>query len=106
MLRSRFVLYLFSASTSRTWQSFRVCFQAQAGAITHVPDDAMAFVGRQAALWCSIEVRWEDASRDKEFIGWGRETMAAIKPFAPGGHYVNEVVESGVEVVPAFTATP
>ena len=31
-------------------------------------------------------------------MAWGRSTMAAIEPFTAGGHYVNDMVETGDDV--------
>ena len=76
-----------------------VGFMAQGGAIARVPEDAMAFTGRGAAFWCGIETVWDEATRDDAHIGWGRATMAALKPFTSRGHYVNDVVEAGEDVV-------
>jgi hypothetical protein len=76
-----------------------VGFMAQGGAIARVPEDAMAFTGRGAAFWSGIETVWDDPTRDDAHIGWGRATMAALKPFTSRGHYVNDVVEAGEDVV-------
>jgi FAD/FMN-containing dehydrogenase len=74
-------------------------FMAQGGEIARVPDDAMAFSGRRAPFWCGIETVWDEPSLDEAHIGWGRATMAALKPFAGDGHYVNDVIEAGGDVV-------
>jgi FAD/FMN-containing dehydrogenase len=74
-------------------------FWAQGGAIRRVPTDAMAFTGRDAAFWVGVEAFWEDPSRDDDFIGWGRRTWNALKPFTAGGHYVNDMIETGEGVV-------
>ena len=76
-----------------------VSFMAQSGAIAAVSDDAMAFNGRRAPLWCGVETVWDEPSLDDAHIEWGRATMAALKPFAGDGHYVNDVVEAGADVV-------
>ncbi len=73
--------------------SCSVSFMAQGGAIARVPEDAMAFAGRHAAFWCAIETLWEEPSLDDAFIGWGRATMDALKPFVTAGQYVNDVAE-------------
>src|SRR5215472_3842817 len=76
-----------------------VSFMAQGGAIAAVPHDAMAFNGRRAPLWCGVETVWDERSLDDAHIEWGRAAMAALKPFAGDGHYVNDVVEAGADVV-------
>jgi FAD/FMN-containing dehydrogenase len=76
-----------------------VGFMAQGGALARVREDAMAFTGRSAAFWCGVETVWDEPTRDDAHIGWGRATMAALKPFTSRGHYVNDVVEAGEDVV-------
>src|ERR1700674_257160 len=75
---------------------------AQGGAIARVPESAMAFTGREAGYWLGIEAFWSDPEEDDAHIAWGRATMAALKPFTRPGNYVNDVVESDVDVVRAI----
>jgi FAD/FMN-containing dehydrogenase len=79
-----------------------VSLWAQGGAIARVPETAMAFTGRQAPFWLGVEALWGDEALDGAHIAWGRAAMDALKPFTGSGHYVNDVVESGVEVVRAI----
>ena len=72
---------------------------AQGGVISRVPEDAMAFTGRDAAFWLGVEADWDDPAEDEALIGWGRATMAALEPFTAAGHYVNDVMETGRDVV-------
>jgi FAD/FMN-containing dehydrogenase len=72
---------------------------AQGGAIDRVPPDAMAFTGREAPFWLGVEAAWDDPRLDDAHITWGRTTMDALQPFTAAGHYVNDVVESGEDVV-------
>jgi FAD/FMN-containing dehydrogenase len=72
---------------------------AQGGAIARVPEDAMAFTGRQAPFWLGVEAPWEDPALDEAHIGWGRSSMDALMPFTASGHYVNDMVESSDDVV-------
>lgn len=74
---------------------------AQGGALGRVRDDAMAFTGRDAAFWMGTEAFWEDPAVDDAHIAWGRSAMDALKPFATSGHYVNDHVESGDDIVRA-----
>jgi FAD/FMN-containing dehydrogenase len=76
-----------------------VSFLAQGGAIARVPDASTAFSGRDAPFWCGVETVWDDPFKDEAHIGWGRSTMAALKPFTGRGHYVNDVIEAGEDVV-------
>jgi FAD/FMN-containing dehydrogenase len=71
----------------------------QGGAISRVNPDAMAFTGREAPFWLGVECEWEGAALDESHIGWGRTTMAALQPFTAAGHYVNDLVESGEDIV-------
>jgi FAD/FMN-containing dehydrogenase len=75
---------------------------AQGGAIARVPDEAMAFTGHKAALWVGAEALWQDPRQDDAHIAWGRAAMSALKPFTGTGQYVNDVVESGDDVVRAI----
>jgi FAD/FMN-containing dehydrogenase len=75
-----------------------VTLWAQGGAISRIPDEAMAFTGRDAAFWLGVEAEWDDPAEDEALIGWGRTTMAAFEPFTSAGHYVNDVVETGRDV--------
>ncbi len=72
---------------------------AQGGAISRVPDDAMAFTGRDAPFWLGVEAEWDDPAHDDAHIRWGRATMDALLPFTAAGHYVNDMVETGEDVV-------
>jgi FAD/FMN-containing dehydrogenase len=71
----------------------------QGGAIDRVPVDAMAFAGRDAEWWLGVEAEWDDATDDEAHVGWGRATMAALEPFTLAGHYVNDMIETGNDVV-------
>jgi hypothetical protein len=72
---------------------------AHGGAIGRVPNDAMAFTGRDAACWLGVEALWEDPALDDAHVAWGRATMSALQPFTASGHYVNDVVETGEGIV-------
>jgi FAD/FMN-containing dehydrogenase len=72
---------------------------AQGGAIARTPEDAMAFTGRAAPYWLGVESAWDDPAQDDLHIEWGRSTMDALEPFTAAGHYVNDMVESGEDVV-------
>jgi len=72
---------------------------AQGGATANVAENAMAFTGRAAAHWVGTEAFWVDKERDSDHVAWGRAAMAAIKPFTRAGHYVNDMVEQGDDIV-------
>jgi FAD/FMN-containing dehydrogenase len=61
------------------------------GAFGRVPEDATAFSGRSAALWLITEAVWDDQAEDPARIAWGRDAMAALRPFATSVNYVNDL---------------
>jgi FAD/FMN-containing dehydrogenase len=63
---------------------------AQGGAIARVPDDAMAFTGRRAAIDVSADSDWEDPADDGVNDGWVDEAMAIAAPDLLVGRYINE----------------
>ena len=66
---------------------------AHGGAISRIPEDAMAFTGRDAAFWIGVESEWDDPGDDAEHVAWARATMAMLEPFTAAGHYVNDMVD-------------
>ncbi len=70
---------------------------AHGGAVGRVPDDAMAYTGRNGAYSISAELFWTNAPDDEERMAWGRGAMAKLKPFLTTGRYVNDVVEAGTD---------
>jgi FAD/FMN-containing dehydrogenase len=85
--------------TSTAPEGCEITLWAQGGATAQVAEDATAFTGRGAKYWLGAEALWVDEERDGDYIGWGRAAMAAIKPFTRAGHYVNDMVEQGDDVV-------
>jgi FAD/FMN-containing dehydrogenase len=69
----------------------------QGGAISRVPDDAMAFTGRDARFEMSADAEWDDSDFDQAGSDWVRRAMAIVEPDAVLGRYVNEIAESGPE---------
>jgi FAD/FMN-containing dehydrogenase len=63
-------------------------------AIARVPNDAMAFTGREGAFWLAAEALWHDPTRDAECRAWAREATDVVQPWAVEGRYVNDVVET------------
>jgi FAD/FMN-containing dehydrogenase len=61
------------------------------GAFGRVPEDATAFSGRGARLWLITEAVWDDPAEDPARIAWGRQAMAALRPFATTVNYVNDL---------------
>lgn len=69
----------------------------QGGAMARVPDDAMAFTGRDARFEMSADSDWDDPALDAAHRDWVRGAMAIVEPDAVTGRYVNEIGESGPE---------
>jgi FAD/FMN-containing dehydrogenase len=61
------------------------------GAFGRVPEDATAFSGRSASLWLITEAVWLDPAEDPARVAWGRDAMAALRPFATSVNYVNDL---------------
>ena len=70
---------------------------AQGGAIGRVPDDAMAFTGRNARFEMSADSEWDDPAQDGLQVDWVRRAMAIVEPDAEMGRYCNEIGDSGLE---------
>ena len=71
------------------------------GAISRVPDDAMAFGQRGAPFNLHIISMWLDAADDDANIDWTREFGARMKPFTTGRAYLNFIGEEGEDRVRA-----
>ena len=70
---------------------------AQGGAIGRVPDDSMAFTGRDAMFEMSAISDWDDRAEDEAQVAWVRRAMAIVEPDAVIGRYCNEIGDSGPE---------
>jgi hypothetical protein len=68
-------------------------------AIWRVSDDDMAFTGRAARFWLAVESQWDDPSLDDEIRDWTRHVYDTVTPYRTTGRYVNDVVESGDDVI-------
>jgi FAD/FMN-containing dehydrogenase len=71
------------------------------GAISRVPDDAMAFGQRRAPFNLHILALWTDEADDAENIAWTREYGARMKPYSTGRAYLNFIGEEGEDRVRA-----
>jgi FAD/FMN-containing dehydrogenase len=60
------------------------------GAATRVAPDATAYPHR-GGLHMGIYSLWNDATQNSANIQWVRETWQALRPYAQGGVYVNEL---------------
>jgi FAD/FMN-containing dehydrogenase len=70
---------------------------AQGGAMGRVPDNAMAFTGRDARFEMSAITDWDDPALDMAQRDWVRRAMAIVEPNAVTGRYANEISDSGPE---------
>ena len=71
------------------------------GAISRIPDDAMAFGQRHAPFNLHIISMWPDADDDEANIAWTREFGAQMKPHTTGRAYLNFIGEEGEDRVRA-----
>ena len=74
-----------------------VSVTAQGGAISRVPAEATAFVGREARFDVSADVGWADATGDDAGPPWVRRAMAIVAPDALPGGYSNGNSDAGPE---------
>jgi FAD/FMN-containing dehydrogenase len=75
------------------------------GAISRVPDDAMAFGQRHAPFNLHILSMWLDPADDERNITWTRESGARMKPYTTGRAYLNFIGEEGEDRVRAAFGT-
>ncbi len=78
-----------------------VGLQQTGGAIGRVAPDATAYANRNAAFDCIPIAIWEDPAGDAANIGWSRAVWEAMRPFATGGVYVNNLGEEGEDRIRA-----
>jgi len=71
------------------------------GAVSRLPDDATAYVGRDAQFVMNVHGRWNDASEDARIVDWARQVYQDTLPYAAAGAYVNFMTEDEGERVRA-----
>jgi len=69
--------------------------QQVGGAIARVLADATAYGNRDAAYDCFPAAIWEDPAADERHITWARKFWEAMRPFATGGVYANNLGDEG-----------
>jgi FAD/FMN-containing dehydrogenase len=69
--------------------------QQVGGAIARAGGDASAYGNRDAAYDCFPAAIWEDPAEDERHIAWARAFWEAMRPFATGGVYANNLGEEG-----------
>jgi len=70
-------------------------FQQVGGVIARTPVEASAYPNREAAYDAFPVSIWTDPAADAENIAWGRTLYETVRPFAPGGVYVNNLGDEG-----------
>ncbi|HJU17138.1 MAG TPA: BBE domain-containing protein [Stellaceae bacterium] len=75
--------------------------QQVGGAIARVDGKATAYGNQEAARDCFPAAIWEDPAEDGRHIAWARAFREAVRPFATGGVYANNLGEEGEERVRA-----
>ena len=78
-----------------------VSLQQLGGAAARVAPEATAYAHRDAAFDCVPICAWENAAEDETNIAWAREMWEALRPFASGRVYVNNLGEEGEDRVRA-----
>lgn len=63
------------------------------GAMSRVPRDATAYVGRDAQYIMNVHGRWRSPGDDQTVRTWARTIFEKTAPFATGGGYVNFLTE-------------
>jgi FAD/FMN-containing dehydrogenase len=67
-------------------------FPPVGGAVSRVRENATAFGHRQDGEYDFIILSlWQNSSDDNANISWTRELWDAMKPFSPGGVYINNL---------------
>lgn len=69
------------------------------GAVSRVPDMAMAASHRDAAYMAHPIACWADPADNDVNIGWARHFSEALRPFTTGGLYLNFETETTPDVV-------
>nr|WP_302474575.1 BBE domain-containing protein [Roseococcus sp. MDT2-1-1] len=78
-----------------------IVLQQIGGAVARVGAGETAYAHRDAAYDCVPIAVWDDPAEDGRNLAWGRGVFEALRPFATGGVYVNNLGEEGEERVRA-----
>ena len=63
------------------------------GAINDVATDATAYPHRETEFLIEADARWEDPTKDGDYIEWARECRDALAEDSTGQTYVNFISE-------------
>lgn len=74
------------------------------GAITDVAEDATAYPRRSAGIAFNVTGGWPDARADAEYIGWARQTHAALSGVGTAGAYLNFLGAEAPDLTAVFGA--
>lgn len=74
------------------------------GAITDVDEDATAYPRRSAGIAFNVTGGWPDARADAEYIGWARQTHAALSGVGTAGAYLNFLGAEAPDLTAVFGA--
>ncbi|RQG98355.1 FAD-binding oxidoreductase [Natrarchaeobius oligotrophus] len=59
------------------------------GAVARVPEDEMAYSGRQEPFLLAIDATWEEPADDDRLLEWSRSFWAEMQEYSSGGLYLN-----------------
>lgn len=82
-----------------------IVLQHIGGAVSRIGVGETAYAHRNAAYDCIPIAIWDNPADDARNIAWGRGFFEALRPFATGGVYVNNLGEEGDERVRAAYGT-
>ncbi len=90
---------LVRASSSLPGPECEVFIANMGGAVSLLPDDATAYMGRDAKFIMNVHARWQQPEDDERFTGWARELHSRTERFASAGAYVNFLTQDEQERV-------
>jgi FAD/FMN-containing dehydrogenase len=70
-------------------------FQQVGGAIARVPNSEAPYANRDALYDCFPIAIWDDPADDEANIQWARAMWSAVRPYATGGVYANNLGDEG-----------
>jgi hypothetical protein len=76
-------------------------FQQVGGAIARIPSSESAYANRDALYDCFPLAIWDSQADDQANIRWARELWSAVRPYATGGVYANNLGDEGEDRVRA-----
>ncbi|MFJ7356444.1 FAD-binding oxidoreductase [Phyllobacterium sp. NPDC097923] len=86
---------LLEAYASSPSSTSLLVFQQVGGAIARVPKSAAPYANRDALYDCFPIAIWDDPADDEANIQWARAMWNAIRPYATGGVYANNLGDEG-----------